>query len=390
MAERVATLADAAQAFRTFADAEGARVPTYAAICRIIADDPELHGLLLHAPTGQRLPVLLLAAIHEVVLTQPDTALAPWYPSVSGRAPSSEDPGPALRSTIAAHRDRILGLLRTRQVQTNEVNRCCAWWIALTQLTAEDPRPVHLVEIGASAGLNLLLDRYRYTLGHNGAAGVASSPVHLGSELRGHETGGHQTGGHQDTPRVLGAAIVTRVGLDQRPLDITDPADARWLEACVWPEQRVRFDRLTAALGVAALDPPRVVPGDLVDDLSPLLDEAPDGSHVVVLSSWVLAYVSRERRSVFLDLLSGAAVRLASRNVRLTLLTLEAASILDLVAPPPLPADASADEQFASILAITGFSTTSPPTTPPPTTPPPTGRVIARCQAHLVWTELLG
>ena len=372
MAERVATLADASAAFETFAAAEGERIPTYARICRIIAADPELHGLLLEAPTGQRLPVLLLAALHDVVLGDPSCALAPWYPSVSGVEPSAEDPEPALRATIDGHCDRILALLRTRQVQTNEVNRCCAWWIGLGQLTADDTRPIHLVEIGASAGLNLLLDRYEYRFSADGApVGADASTVQLATELRTGDPG---------TSWQLGAPIVSRVGLDQRPLDVTDPADARWLEACVWPEQRVRFDRLTNALAVATEDPPRIVEGDLVDGLRPLLHAAADDSHVVVLSSWVLAYVPRERRTAFLEMLAAESATLGSRGIRLSLLTLEAESILDWVAPPPLPADATADEKFASVLAVTWFD---------PADGEPTSRAIARCQAHLVWAQLL-
>lgn len=379
MAERVATLEDAAAAFRTFADAEGERIPAYARLCRIIAADESLHGLLLEAPTGQRLPVLLLAAIHDTVLANPEVPLAPWYPSVSGPELSTEDPGPALRATVTAHRARIVSLLRTRQVQTNEVNRCCAWQLALARLTASDHRPIHLVEIGASAGLNLLLDRYRYTI--SSADGVRTegpddASVQLATTIR--------RGDGPHTPTLdagITAEIVSRVGLDQRPLDAADPDDARWLEACVWPEQQVRFERLSAALSVAAQDPPRIVQGDLVDDLAPLLAEAPDGAHVVVLSSWVLAYVARTRREDLWRLLQGAAVELAPRSIGISLLTLEAENVLDRISPPPLPDGASADDRFASILAATTFAPTAGVA--------PEVTVLARCQAHLVWADLL-
>ena len=76
MTERVATAEAAAAAFRTLADAEGAGIPMYARLCRSIADAPPLASLLLEAPPGQRLPVLLLAALHDVVLGDPEVALA--------------------------------------------------------------------------------------------------------------------------------------------------------------------------------------------------------------------------------------------------------------------------------------------------------------------------
>ncbi len=78
---------------------------------------------------------------------------------------------------------------------------------------------------------------------------------------------------------------------------VADPADARWPRRASGPEQQVRFELAAPRLSaLAAQDPPRLVRGALVDDLRPLLDEAPDGAHVVVLSSWVLAYVPRKRQ----------------------------------------------------------------------------------------------
>jgi hypothetical protein len=368
----VATTDEAAAAFERFAQAEGARIPIYARLCREIAGDPALCGLLLEAPTGQRLPVLLLAALHDVVLRNPAVPLAPWFPSVHPGPPPEVGLGGALRATLADHLDQVLELLRHRQVQTNEVNRCTAWWLALGELTRTDARPLHLVELGASAGLNLGLDAYAYELVRRGGttvhAGVADSPVRLGTELRGEL---------EPTAR-LGASIIGAVGLDQRPLDVTDPSDARWLEACVWPEQQLRFERLGAALALAERRPPRVEQGDLVDDLGPLLDEVPDGAHTVVLSSWVLAYVPRSRRERLLTTLDGAARRAAAGGGRLSLLTLEADAVLPWVSPPPLPDDAGADERFSSLLAATCWDDSADRRV----------HVLGRCQAHLVWADL--
>ncbi|CAN5616071.1 DUF2332 domain-containing protein [soil metagenome] len=391
MSERVATLAEAAEAFRIFGAAEGSRIPTYARICEVIAADPELHGLRLEAPTGQRLPVLLLAALHDVVLRHPECALAPWYPSVTGEAASLDDPAPALHEGVDDHRDELIVLLTTRQVQTNEVNRCCAWWWALGGLTADDSRPIHLIEIGASAGITLRLDDYSYELevelttaesvDWSAPSGRADSAVRLSTVLRDLTTPLDDLAAAQEQWREQWQRprpVVSRVGLDQHPLHVTDPQDARWLEACVWPEQTVRFARLTAALGAAEQDPPRLVTGDLVDDLAPLLESAPHGAHVVVLSSWVLAYVPRARRSGFVDLLAAAAVDIGERGGRLSLLTLEADPVLPWMPAPPVPEDAPAEVRHASILAVTSFDNGVP-----------VARPIARYQAHLAWMQLL-
>lgn len=370
MVERVPDAAAAAAAFRTLADAEASRVPTYARICRVIAERPELHGLLLEAPTGQRLPVLLLAAIHDVVLRDPTVPVAPWYPSVTQAPPSDDDPTDALVATVGAHRDEIVDLLRTRLVQTNEVNRCVAWRLALGELCVGDPRPLALVEVGASAGLNLELDHYLIELHHDDAStstGAPDSTVRLATELR--------TGAWPSASAAL-PSVVDRVGLDLHPLDVADPDDARWLAACIWPEQRDRFDRLAAAIALARDDPPRLVRGDMVDDIDGLVAATPNGAHVVVLASWALTYVERTRRVEFAERLAAAAAGVRARGGRLSLATLDAAHVLPWVQAPPIDESADADHRHASLLTVAEVTADGIDATP-----------IAWTQAHLAWAE---
>ena len=376
--ERVPDAAAAADAFRNLADAEGSRIPTYARICRIIAERPELHGLLLEAPTGQRLPVLLLAAIHDVVLRDPSEALACWYPSVTGEPPSDDDPTQALLALVEEHHHRIVGLLRTRRVQTNEVNRCVGWQLSLGELCAEDDRPLALIELGASAGLNLRLDDYSIRLAASSPDDAAESVAQVGPTDSAVRLGTHlRTGAWAEVSRPL-PPVVHRVGLDLHPLDVTDPDDARWLAACTWPEQRERFERLTAAIGLAATAPPRVVSGDMVDDVAALVEGAPNGAHVAVLASWALTYIERVRRIELVDALAEAAERVRSRGGRLTLSTLDAGHVLPWLLPPAIPEDADADHRHASLLSVTEFVDGGVQARP-----------IAWAQAHLVWAERL-
>ena len=372
---------DAEQVRRLFEDlaaAEGSRIPRYAELCRAIARHEDLHGLLLSAPVGQRLPVLLLAALHDVVLRAPDTPVARWFPTVHPGAAPTGPPDDALRATVDEHREELLALLRERQVQTNEVNRCLAWWIGLRHLCAEQPDlPVALLELGSSAGLNLRLDDYAYRIevpdGHPLEVGRAGSPVQLGTEMR--------TGPWPELDGDL-PPIVARLGLDRRPVDVTDPGDARWLRACVWPEQPLRQSRLAAALTAAAQDPPEVVAGDLVSDLPNAARRCTSAAagpvHLVVLCSWVLAYVARPDRARLLDTLTELAATLRQAGGRLSLLTLESAEVVPWVVAPPPPDGAGADERLASILAATRFD---------PTPGGPSATALARCQAHLVWVD---
>ncbi len=368
------TSSEAAEAFLTLAAAEQRQVPMYARLCRAIAERPDVAALLLDAPVAQRLPVLLLAALHESVLTDPDSPLGAWFPSVGGDPDMAGDLGTALDSTLGEHRERIVASVRSRQVQTNEVNRCVAWRAGLALVCKGDERPLALVELGSSAGLNLGLDRYDFTFdgaGLDWTVGPRDSAVRLATTVR---NGPWPTVGDPIPP------ITERIGIDLSPLDPTDPDDTRWLTACVWPEQTVRLERLRAALAVTAASPPRVIEGDLVERLGDALNMIPPDHHVVVLSSWTIGYLPRERRVELGDQLGSIAESLAEHGSRLTAMTFEADHVVPWVPTPDLPADAPPELRHASLLAVTGFDGqghTSP-------------AAIARCQAHLAWMDRLG
>ena len=93
--------------------------------------------------------------------------------------------------------------------------------------------------------------------------------------------------------------IVWRAGIDLNPLDVTQSDDMRWLETLVWPEQDSRRQRLTAAVDIARLDPPRLIGGDLNESVESLANQAPRDATLVIFHSAVLAYVSVEVRSQF-------------------------------------------------------------------------------------------
>ena len=220
-------------------------------LCRSIAGTPPLASLLLEAPPGQRLPVLLLAALHDVVLGDPDVALARWYPSVGGDPLAAGDLDRALRSTVDGHRGQILDRLHSRQVQTNEVNRSVAY-------RASAGGGLHRGSPAAGAR-GARCQRPGSTWGSTGSASSSTAPGSTAPWARPTPPSTSPPGcAGRRRPELADTIppVVARMGIDQRPLDPTDADDARWLTACVWPEQQVRVQQLHTTLAVAGADPP--------------------------------------------------------------------------------------------------------------------------------------
>ncbi len=280
--------AELGRGFEELARAALPRAPLYAALCRGIAERPDLVALLRHAPPEQRLPVLLLACVHDLLLREPDQPLARWYASIDERPRRPDDPAlvPAFAELVTSRRPLLVELLATRRTQTNEVGRCALFLPALGLLAAETGDLAH-IDVGASAGLNLLLDRYEYHYRPGGDVGGPSSVV-LPCGTR----------GDVEVPLAM-PRFSARRGIDVSPIDVTDPDAARWLEACCWPDQTDRFRRLHAAIELARVDPPDLLTGDAVTSLPDLVARVAARGHPVVTTSWVLNYLDPADRRRF-------------------------------------------------------------------------------------------
>ena len=287
----MAEMTEMAASFERFARLECEELPLYRRLTLGAAEDPEMLKLLAIAPRGQRRPNLILAAVHYLLLDGADDPLADWYPTVNRGAPQpTVDPYPEFRRFVFEHLEELAPMLASRSTQTNEVNRSCLWFAAWRAAATDvADMPLALMEVGASAGLNLLADRYRYDFGDRIERGDRSSEVRLTCELRGRVP-------PLDAPL---PRIVARHGIDLDPIDVRDPDALRWLRACVWPEQPDRHARLDAAAKTAASDPPSVIRGDAVDEVADVIEAFPLDAHVVVMNSWTLTYLERSRREAF-------------------------------------------------------------------------------------------
>jgi hypothetical protein len=277
----------------------------------LLADGPVAAVLdgYLDAPWRSALALRMLGGVHALVLTGQAPELAAFYPSAGGIA----DPGPgaarawaALRQVLASQRDAVRGWL-DRPPQTNEVGRAAALLGGLRHVAAEARLPVRLVEIGASAGLNLRADRF-HVAGEAGRYGDPSSPVALAGAWLG------------TPPPEAPVEVAERTGGDRSPIDATTDSGRLALAAYVWPDQRDRMERLRGALEVAA-----AVPADLRQELaSDTLERTAlaDGSWTVLWHSIVRQYLDDGQRAAVTEGI-GALGAAATATARFAWLCLE-------------------------------------------------------------------
>jgi len=252
-----------------------------------------LLGPLEDDPPGSVPPLRLAGALHRLVLERRAPALALHYPSVGGI------PGrvwPAARDVVEDQLD-VLRELVTRPVQTNEVGRSAVLLGGLLHLAHETGLPVRLLEIGASGGLNLRADCYAHEVSDGVVLGDPASPVRLHRPWQGPH------------PPYAGLDVVERLGCDPHPLDPTSTADRLTLTSYVWADQVDRFERLRAALAVAARHPVVVERLPASEFLARELAEPRAGVVTVVWQSVVRQYLAPAERSRVTDLLAGAGAR---------------------------------------------------------------------------------
>ena len=155
--------------------------PLYERLARGVAEDREMLTLAANARSTPESSLLLTAA-HYLLLGGEEGAVAAFYPSVAGEARG--DPYPLFREFCLDHAEEIRTFISTRRVQQNEVRRCALLLPAFGLVAERVGSPLALVEVGASAGLNLLFDRYAYDYGDGRLRGDTGSPVRLRAARR--------------------------------------------------------------------------------------------------------------------------------------------------------------------------------------------------------------
>jgi hypothetical protein len=304
------------QSFRVQADfCDKMGSPFTALLCRLAAERLDrstavgaaLLGWNSH-PGNDALPLRFAGAFHALVLSGRAPRLAALYPPHPVPAPGAL--WAAVREMIVAEADVIQRSLLSPP-QTNEVGRSAPLLAAFLTVAAETRLPLFLSELGASAGLNMVWDRFAYDFG--GARwGDPGSAVRLAPRWSG-----------PLPPMGAPLSVAARAGCDLNRLNAADSADRLRLLSYVWADQPERIARLRAALEIAAANPPEITRADAADWLDLRLAEQPDGTVHVVYHTIVWQYLPEPTRAHIASALERAGAA-STRARALAWLRLEA------------------------------------------------------------------
>jgi hypothetical protein len=283
-------------------EAERSGAPLYVRLSRGVGGDPELRAFANTVRKGQPPANVLFAAVHYLLLRGTQHPLRRFYRNLNGKPVEGEDPFPDFRDFVRRYHDELAPLVATRITNTNEVGRSALLHAGFRTVAKESGEPLNLIEIGPSAGLNLIWDRYgvRYTRGENSfCTEPRDAPLVVECELRGDKT----------PPLGRAPRIASRVGLELNPVDLSDPGARDWLKALVWPDQVARFAKLERALAVYAREKPEIRAGDALTLLPEAIAGIPEDQPVCVYHTMVIYQFSEEMREALDNLLMVISLR---------------------------------------------------------------------------------
>lgn len=258
------------------------------------------------APIADALPLRLAGAIHALHLSGAEPALNAVYDP-----DSAADPVPIIAAALLRHEAALLPWL-DGPPQTNEAGRSANFIAAMLWLAEQGLSPrFACLEIGSSAGINLMLARYRYDLGGI-EVGPQPGAMHFVPEWQG------------NPPPAREIEIVSTRGCDVAPVDLADPAQALRLKAFVWPEQLERFARMDAAIREVELDPPSLIRMNAADFVEAELARPQEpGTTRLLMHSIVWQYVPEDQQARVTAAMEAAGAR-ATPDRSLAWIALEA------------------------------------------------------------------
>lgn len=250
----------------------------YEVIAREIANDHELLQLANEAGKGQPAPNLLFGSVHYLLLKGANHSLRNYYASLKENPENASHAFPAFKEFCRKEQKKIIPLITNKRVQTNEVNRCAYLYPGFCYIYQKAKKPLSLIEIGTSAGLQLLWDEYSYSYGTRALYGNKRGDVILRTEMKG-----------ERLPLLLPESppVASKTGVDLHINQLSDPEDLLWLKALIWPEHEERRELFESAAAAFNRKPVPLVQGDGVELLEVLAEKVPSESALCIFHTHV-------------------------------------------------------------------------------------------------------
>ncbi len=283
-----------AQVYRHFGEVDAAGTsPLYARVAVALSESDEALRAIEAAPARKRHPTVILAALHDLALAGRAPALAAAYADADGDAAAGAAIDTLLRMT-----DSVVAIAVRRRMRANETGHCAVLYPAIAEAAHRVGAQGDWADRrGLFGGAQSQCRSRRHHVQQGRMLGDPSSPVQQSASVV----------GDRPVPTRAMPEVVARVGVDRDPVDVTDADSARWLRACLPPDQPERAARLDAELALAATAPPLLLRGDAIEMLPDALARVPADALPVVTTTWALSRFSPERRLRFLHRLEEAA-----------------------------------------------------------------------------------
>jgi len=278
-------MAALAEVYRRFGESVTATSPLYERVALALSGSEEALGAIAAAPSRRRNPTAILAALHDLALAGHAPDLAAAYAARDGDAAASAAIDALRTADVAGH----------RTVRADETGRHTVLYPAVAEAARRmGASAVGLIDVGRPAGLNLTVDRVGIAYDNGQTSGDPTSPVQRSAAIV----------GGRPVPSGAVPEVVARVVVDREPVDVTDAEDARWLRACLPPEQGAALEA-----EIALVDAPLLLAGDPVETLPAAFTHVPADALPVVTTTWALSALPLEGRLRFLHRLDEAARR---------------------------------------------------------------------------------
>ncbi|HZG10720.1 MAG TPA: DUF2332 domain-containing protein [Kurthia gibsonii] len=259
--------------------------PLYEQLSYAIAQDEAILRIAAQIPKEQPIPNLLFASVQYLLMTQ-EHPLRAFYPRFTDFVQSPMEAFPHFKDFVLTHTQELAYLFATKRVQTNEVRRCAYLYPMLCDIFEQHKKPLALIEVGTSAGLQLGIDHYQFRYGDT-TVGDQTSSLTLQSDNRG-----------ESLPKSIAKPfeVATRIGIDLRTMNVNEEEDLDWLKALIWPEHTDRLQLLNQAVHITRELPIQLVDGDATKKLQHIATQVPEEEMLVIFHTYVANQFSPEAK----------------------------------------------------------------------------------------------